>query len=101
VALRRLLDAGALAGLILAAALGASDSDRAGCLFMLGALAGTASGYRLIDTAFRLGRRREGRDPAPSRGAARLIGGFIGFWLKLLLGFAFWALLLQFFKRVY
>lgn len=70
-------------------------------LFLAMALTGTASGYRAAQSAFRLGRRRQGRDPEPSRGAARILGGFIGFWLKLLAGFAFWALLLQFFRRVY
>ena len=70
-------------------------------VFLVSLLAGTASGYRAIREAFRLGRRRQGRDPEPSRGAARILGGFIGFWIKLILGFACWALLLQFFRRAY
>jgi hypothetical protein len=99
VAVRALLDAGALAGLILGAALGARH--RAGGVLFIALCLGSASGYRVIGAAFRRGRRRQGRDPEPSRGAARILGGFIGFWIKLILGFACWALLLQFFQRVY
>jgi hypothetical protein len=82
------------------AALGGKSAGAA-ILFLATALTGTAAGYRAARSAFRLGRRRQGRDPEPSEGAARLLGGFIGFWIQLIVGFAFWALLLQFFKRVY
>ncbi|HEX7898165.1 MAG TPA: hypothetical protein VF950_10420 [Planctomycetota bacterium] len=70
--------------------------------FLVAALAGTASGYAVIREVFRLGRRRPGRAPdPPSTGALRVMGGFVGFWVKLILGFALWALLLQFFRRAY
>ena len=102
-AVSRSIDATALVLLVLAAFAGRGGGGRgaAGLVFLTAFLIGTAAGYRVAAAAFRWGRRRQGRDPEPSRGAARMLGGFIGFWLKLLVGFAFWALLLQFFQRVY
>lgn len=82
----------------------ASIRDRsagASLLFVLSLVAGLAGGWRVAHAAFRWGRRRRrgGQEPESSEGAARVIGGFIGFWIKLILGFLLWALLLQFFRR--
>jgi hypothetical protein len=80
----------------------ATKSTASSLLFLAAAGAGTAAGYAMVGGAFRLGRRRPGREPEPpSPGPLRVMGGFVGFWIKLLLGFAFWALLLQFFRRAY
>lgn len=104
-AVRRALDALALAVLVLAGWIGEEHpSSRGGTdalLFLAAFVAGTAAGYRLASAAFRWGRRRRGQDPVPGpRSPARLLAGFVGFWIKLLIGFTFWALVLQFFRRL-
>jgi hypothetical protein len=105
VALRRFYDALGAVFLVAAAALGEATindkSVRVTLLFLLSAVVGVAAGWRVAHAAFRWGRRRRrgGEEPEPAEGPARVIGGFIGFWIKLILGFLLWALLLQFFRQ--
>jgi hypothetical protein len=105
VAVRRVLDLLALVALVLAGWIGEEHPPSRGggdALLFLGACAaGTAAGYRLASAAFRWGRRRRGQDPEPGPPSpARFLAKFVGFWVKLLIGFTFWALVLQFFKRI-
>jgi hypothetical protein len=101
VALRRFYDALGAVFLVAAAALGEA-TVQVTLLFLLSAVVGVAAGWRVAHAAFRWGRRRRrgGEEPEPAEGPARVIGGFIGFWIKLVLGFLLWALLLQFFRGV-
>lgn len=104
-ALRRVLDFLALVVLVLAGWIGEEHPPSRGggnAFIFLGAFAaGTAAGYRLASAAFRWGRRRRGQDPerGPSS-PARFLAAFVGFWIKLLIGFTFWALVVQFFQRI-
>lgn len=79
----------------------ATSSPGESLAFLASFAAGTAAGYRVVRAAFRRGRQRQGRDPEPGPpNALKMFGAFFGFWIKLLLGFAFWALLVSFFRRV-
>ena len=102
-ALRRFYDALGCVLLVVSAVWGEATIDgrslRSNLLFLLAAVLGVAAGWRVAHAAFRWGRRRRrGEEPPPAEGAARVIGGFIGFWIKLIFGFILWALLLQFFR---
>lgn len=102
-ALGRSLHAGAwLLMLVVAAVIGESTihSRSRSLLFLASAALGTYAGFRVAGGAFRWGRRRRGQDPEPGQGSAAALGRFLGFWVKLLLGFVVWALLVQFFKRM-
>ena len=103
-ALRRALDALSLLLLVLAGWLAEEHPPSRGgsdaFLFLAAFVVGTASGYRVASTAFRRGRRRRGQDPEPGRSGAAAMARFVGFWVKLAIGFVLWALLYAFFRRI-